>query len=208
MRYIRRPILPPKFKFTRDQIIDTAFNLVRRNGWNSLTTRSIAQELGSSARPIYSYFDSMEKLEEEIVKRAVKLLYDDMVQRRTGDRWQDHGIGYVFFAMNEKHLFRSINDEKHIGYFKKYGDQIWAALTESLADYAPFLGLTAEQIHQIQLQRWLFVHGLAFSVSNPPPETWTQEKVLSVVQSGSRAIFTGLTQQYKHSNRFTSGGEK
>ncbi len=200
--------MPPKFKFTRNQIIDTAFNLVRRNGWNSLTTRSIAQELGSSARPIYSYFDSMEKLEEEIVKRAVKLLHDYMVQKRTGDPWHDHGIGYVFFAMNEKHLFRGINDERHIGYFKKYGDIIWATLTESLANHSPFLGLTAEQIHQIQLQRWLFAHGLAFSVSNPPPETWSEEKILSVIQSGSRAIFTGLMQQFKQSNRFTSGGEK
>lgn len=200
--------MPPKFKFTRDQIIDAAFELVRRSGWDPLTTRSIAQNLGASARPIYSYFTSMEKLEKEIVKKAVNMLHSYMVRKRTGDPWLDHGIGYVLFARDERHLFRSINDERHIGYFKEYGSAIWNTLTESIANHPPFQGLTDEQIYQIQLQRWLLAHGLAFSVSNPPPETWTEEKILSVMRSGSQAIFEGLIHQFKKSNRRLQEGER
>lgn len=188
--------MPPKFKFTREQIIESAFNLVRRNGWQALTTRSVAEELGASARPIYSFFSSIAELEEEIVKKAVNLLHDYMIQQRTGDPWHDHGIGYVMFAMEEKHLFRIINDEKHIALFKKYGDIIWASLTDSLSEYPPFQSLTEEQIYQIQLQRWLFAHGLAFSASNPPPDTWTPDKIVSIMQSGSTAIYAGLSNQF------------
>ena len=188
--------MPPRFKFTREQIIAAAFDLVRRSGWNALTTRSLAKELGSSARPIYSFFESIGALEEEVVRKAVDQLYAYMKQPRTGDPWHDHGIGYVVFAMEEKALFRSINDENHIGLFKKYGDMIWDTLTASLSDYPPFRDLTQDQVYQIQLQRWLFAHGLAFSASNPPPDTWTIEKIIVIMQSGSMAIYSGLLDQF------------
>ncbi|MBT8373441.1 MAG: TetR/AcrR family transcriptional regulator, partial [Deltaproteobacteria bacterium] len=121
--------MPPKFKFTKEEIIQSSIKLIRQKGWNTLSTRTLANELGSSARPIYSFFKSMKELEEEIVKQAVDLLYESMVCERTGDPWIDHGIGYVMFAQEEKHLFRGINNEKNIKYFKKYGDLIWDRLT-------------------------------------------------------------------------------
>lgn len=188
--------MPPKFKFTRTQIIDTAFKLVRRNGWDALTTRSLAEELGSSARPIYSFFSSIIELEEEVSKKGVDLLYQYMIPERTGDPWHDHGIGYVMFAQNEKCLFRSLNDEKHIKYFRAYGEQIWDTLTKSLSDYPPFQGLSEEQVYQIQLTRWLFAHGLAFQVSTHPPGVWEDEKVVLIMQQGSIAILEGLKPQF------------
>ena len=117
----------------------------------------------------YIFFSSITELEEEIEKKAVDLLYKYMIRKRIGDPWIDHGIGYVMFALKEKHLFRVVNDEKHIAYFKKYGDLIWATLTNSLSNYPAFQGLSEDQIYKIQVTRWLFAHGLAFQASNPSP---------------------------------------
>jgi methyltransferase (TIGR00027 family) len=184
--------MPPKHKFTREEILDAAFDLVRQKGWAGLTTRALADQLGSSARPIYSFFKSIKEMEEDIIKRALDLLYETMVMERTGDRWHDHGIGYVMFARQEKHLFRCMNDEDHIIYFKKYGDMIWLTLTDSLDDYQPFNGLNSEQILKIQVTRWLFAHGLAFQVNNPPPDIWNTENIISTIQEGSNAILVGI----------------
>ena len=191
--------MPPKFKFTREEIVDSAFKIVRRKGCGALSTRSLAGELGSSSRPIYSFFSSITELEEEIVKEAVDLLYKYMIRRRTGDPWLDHGIGYVMFALKEKHLFRAVNDEKHIRYFKKYGDLIWNTLSNSLSDYPAFQGLSEEQIYKIQGTRWLFAHGLAFQASNPPPRTWDTKMIVRVMQEGSLAILDGLKLQFNSS---------
>ena len=184
--------MPPKFKFTKEEILDAAFTIVRLKGWNGLTTRALADQLGSSARPIYSFFKTMKDMEEEIVKRAVDLLYEFMVKNRTGDNWHDHGIGYVMFAREEKHLFRCMNDENHIIYFKKYGDVIFNTLTSSLSDYLPFKGLTEEEILKVQVTRWLFAHGLAFQVNNPPSDIWDTQIIISTIQDGSNAILVGL----------------
>ncbi|MGB5745548.1 MAG: TetR family transcriptional regulator [Desulfobacterales bacterium] len=193
--------LPPKFKFTKEEIVDSAFKIVRHKGWSALSTRSLAAELGSSARPIYSFFSSMAELEEQIVKQAVDLLYKYMIRKRTGDPWLDHGIGYVMFALKEKHLFRAVNDEAHIVHFKNYGDVIWATLTGSLSEYSPFQGLSEEQIYKIQVTRWLFAHGLAFQASNPPPGTWDTKTIINVIQEGSLAILDGLK------NKIISSGQ-
>ena len=189
--------MPPKFKFTKEEIINTAFKIVRHKGWGALSTRSLAGELGSSSRPIYSFFSSISELEEEIVKKAVDLLYKYMIRKRTDDPWLDHGIGYVMFALKEKHLFRAVNDENHIALFKKYGDLIWNTLTCSLSDYPGFHGLNEEQIYKIQVTRWLFAHGLAFQASNPPPGTWDIKTIRIVMQEGSLAILDGLRNQFK-----------
>ena len=189
--------MPPKFKFTKSEIVDAAFELVRDKGWAALSTRSLADKLGTSARPIYSYFKSMDELEEEISKKGVDLLYEHMIQERTGDPWHDHGIGYVMFAQKERGLFRGLNDEKHIKYFKEYGEMLWAKCSASLSDYPPFKGLSEEQIYTVQLYRWLMAHGLAFQVSTHPPGIWTDEVIVLKMQEGSLAILAGLKQQFE-----------
>lgn len=188
--------MPPKFKFTPDEIIAAAFELVRTGGWPALTTRTLADKLGSSARPIYSFFKSMEALNREVVRLAVDLLYEYMTKERTGDPWQDHGIGYVLFAYRENHLFMCVNDEKHIRYFKQYGDVIWNTLTESLSDYPPFRDLSPEQVYHLQAMRWLLAHGLAFQASTPPPGVWDENKLSRTIQTGSIAVYEGMMKQF------------
>ena len=179
-------------RFIYTNIRETAFEIVRQKIRGGLTTRVLAEKSGAPARPIYSYFSTMAELEEEIVKMAVDLLYTYMIQKRTDNPWCDHGNGYALFAMEEKSLFRSINDEKHLFLYKKYGDIIWA----TLSDYLPFQGLSEEQVYQIQLHRWLFAHGLAFSVCNLQPVLRTDEKIISTIREGSEAIFNELLLQF------------
>jgi len=184
--------MPPKYKFTRDEIIEASMDLIRENGWNALTARTLAERLGASTRPIYSYFKSMAELDQAIAQKTVEMLYHHMIQERTGDPWHDHGIGYVLFAQAEKALFRGINDEKRIHFFKQYGDVIWDQLTASLQDYPPFQGLTPDQVYRIQLTRWLFAQGLAFQLCDQQPDIWDRENIVLIMRQGSTAICEGM----------------
>ncbi len=188
--------MPPKFKFTKTELIESAFNLVKHKGWSSLSTRALANELGSSARPIYSFFKSMDDLEEELVKKSYDLLYEYQIRKTTGDLWIDHGVGYVMFAQDEKYLYRGINNEKNIKHFTVHGQRIRDKCTDSLSDYPRFQKLTEEQIYQIQANRLFFAHGLAFHVSNSPPDVWDVDKITLIIQQGSIAIYEGLLKQF------------
>ncbi len=187
--------MPPKFKFKKMEIILTAFDIVRKDGWKGLSARSIAKNLGSSTKPIYGYFKSMAQLEEAVVKKAVDLLYDYMIQERTGDPWHDHGIGYALFGLEEKDLFLAVNDKMHIHYYREYGQIIWDTLTSSLSDYPPFQGLTEEQIFKVQFLRWLLAHGLAIQAASQPPGLFDEDNITQTMQEGSDAVLTGLKLQ-------------
>ncbi len=187
--------MPPKIKYRKEDIIDAAFNLVRKSGWKGLSARSIAKELNASTGPIYSYLDSMKDLDEEVVGKAMELFTEYIINtKQTGDKWIDHGIGYTLFAKHEHHLFRGINDENHLKIQKKYAPEIWEALNQELSDYPLFEGLSEETSMQIRNMRWIFIHGLATLINNSFPFELlkTDKEVADFIKRGSLAIYNGL----------------
>ena len=62
--------MPPKPKFTKEEIVDKAFELVREKGFDALTSRELGNRLGSSARPIFTVFKDMNEVKSEVKKKA------------------------------------------------------------------------------------------------------------------------------------------
>ena len=64
--------MPPKPKFTREEIVAAALELVSEKGMSALTSRDLGARLGSSARPIFTVFNSMEEVQASLVAHLVK----------------------------------------------------------------------------------------------------------------------------------------
>ena len=62
--------MPPKPKFGKAEIINAGLTIAKNEGLDQVTARSIAKTLGSSVCPVFSYFDNMEHLRNEIVVAA------------------------------------------------------------------------------------------------------------------------------------------
>jgi len=72
--------------YSREYIIEVAFEHCSKNGLEGLSVRRLAQKMGSSVMPIYDAFDSKEGLIEALVDYAVKMTfptqgYDSYLQR-------------------------------------------------------------------------------------------------------------------------------
>ena len=65
--------MPPKFKFTREEIISSALDVTRKNGIQGLTARALANELGCSVKPIFGLFKNMEEVQTEVILSATNL---------------------------------------------------------------------------------------------------------------------------------------
>ena len=64
--------MPPKPKFTREEVVEVALKLVSEKGMESLTARELGERLGSSARPIFTAFRNMEELTDAVRAAAMR----------------------------------------------------------------------------------------------------------------------------------------
>ena len=98
--------MPPRAKFTREEIVDKAFEIVRIEGFDALTARYLGERLGSSARPIFTVFNSMDEVVEK-VKLCAKKLYARYVERglKSVPAFKGVGTQYIKFAVKEPQLF-------------------------------------------------------------------------------------------------------
>jgi AcrR family transcriptional regulator len=158
--------MPPKQRFSPEDVIEAAYRVVRKQGWEGFSARTIANELHSSTRPIYDYFNSMENIEAEVVKKALATFVEFLSRERTGDRWLDDSLGYVLFAATEKHLFRCINDEKHTPFQKQFAKKHWAELGAKLEEDERFKEIPAEARNKVRITRWILIHGLSCLINS------------------------------------------
>ena len=61
--------MPPVQKTGKDEIINAAFDVVRKEGFGNLNARAIAKKLGVSTQPIFSNFKNMEDSDSPRKKR-------------------------------------------------------------------------------------------------------------------------------------------
>ena len=99
--------MPPSVKFTKEEIVNAALQVVREKGTAALTARQIAAVLGVSTRPIFTYFQNMQQV-QEAVRQAAQALYHSYIKKGLEQVHPFIGLGeqYIRFATQEPELYR------------------------------------------------------------------------------------------------------
>ena len=99
--------MAPKNKFTKEEMIEAALQVVRVKGIDCLTAKTIADELDTSTRPIFTGFGSMDDLKQEVYAAAVRI-YDSYTSAGLKEKIPFLGVGksYIRFAREEPELYR------------------------------------------------------------------------------------------------------
>ena len=153
--------LPPKVKFSREEIIAAALDIVREGGMTALTARSLAARLGSSAKPVFGLFENMQEVQKEVMLAAnaeyQEFLYAEMM-RGIYKPYKATGMAYIDFARKEKELFKLL-------FMRDRSDEQGDTRDESVADIIALIsrntGLSEEEARLFHLEMWIFVHGIA-----------------------------------------------
>lgn len=99
--------MPPKPRFTREEIVDTALDIVSRKGIEALTARELGEALGSSARPIFTVFRSMEELQQEVRSAAMRRFESYAGRTMPGvPLFKQGGMQMVLFGAQEPKLYQ------------------------------------------------------------------------------------------------------
>ena len=108
--------MPPKPKFTKEEIVAAALELVSEKGIEALTARELGVRLGSSARPIFTVFNSMEEVQEEVRAAALKRFesYAEKAVHYT-PVFKQVGMQMILFAMEEPKLYQLVYMSENAG---------------------------------------------------------------------------------------------
>lgn len=155
--------MPPKPKFTKEEIVVAALELVSENGIEALTARELGVRLGSSARPIFTVFNSMEEVQEEVRAAALKRFenYAEKAMHYT-PVFKQVGMQMILFAMEEPKLYQLV-------YMSENADATdFESIVERLGDVAQLCvgviqrdyGLSKKDAKALFEHVWIYTFGI------------------------------------------------
>ena len=187
--------MPPKAKCTAEQILQAALEILRTEGSQGLTARRLAEQLGTSARPIFTVFSSM----QEVIAGALELAkerYAGYLDRglREVPPFKGAGMQHVRFALDEPVLFREIfMSPANAGWggpdFFLQSRENYGRVLRSLTD---FYGLPVPAAHALYKHLWIYTHGIASLVA-----TGVAAADMETVSRQLTEVFSSLVPRYE-----------
>ena len=153
--------MPPKVKITKEDIINTALELVRANGEQSVNARNIASALNCSTQPVFSNFATMDDLRLALLEKINSLCREFMKnEEEKGEfpSYKANGMAYIRFAKEEKELFKLLYMRDRRGEDVPESTHVDEEMERVVRNNT---GLDEETATLFHLEMWAFVHGIA-----------------------------------------------
>ena len=101
--------MPPKPKYAKEEIVLAALELVSEKGMSALTARDLGARLGTSARPIFTAFKSMEEVHDAVTAAAMNR-FEEYAHKaaHAGPIFKQVGMQMILFAKEEPNLYQLI----------------------------------------------------------------------------------------------------
>lgn len=155
--------MPPKPKFTREQVISAALEITAEKGIESLTSRELGAALGSSPRPIFTLFRNMEELNSEVRAAAVQL-FEEIAYKADDSLppFKRVGMSMIRFAAEKPNLFRLLYMTGNGGktdfedMFLQLGSMAQICIETIERDYE----LSNQKAKELFRHLWIFTYGI------------------------------------------------
>lgn len=174
-------MMPPKKKFSKEQVVDAAFEIARLEGIDNITIRKVADQLGSSIAPIYVEFDTVDELLQEVIKKTFAISKRLLEEQNTGNPFLDIGVASLRFAKEYPVLFKNLIDKNN--YRNGYDEFIDRDLVNQMKNDPELEGFSNEELLDILLKMRIFQTGLSVMVANGLlHEDLTDEKLINLLE--------------------------
>lgn len=185
--------MPPKAKFTREEIVAAAVDVIREKGLEAITAQEMGRRLGTSTRPLFTYFSTLEELRAAAAAQA-RRIYNGYAEEGLSmtPAFKGFGMAYIRFAREEPSLFRLL--------FMGKADPADLADVLDREGHLPLIRKTVMETFRLDRAQadwlyenlWIYAHGLAAFCASGAVQV-TEEAVAEKIGTLCRALVMSLS---------------
>lgn len=177
----------PKNKFTKDQIIDVAFNIACVDGIENITIRKVAEKLGSSVAPIYVNFQDGEELLQAVIQKAHEIALRMTKERYTDMPFLNIGIGSLRFAKQYSVLFKDFALKKIDCNDPDINER--EIMLNQMKEDSMLIGFSDNELLDLLLKMSIFTHGLSLmTANNALPGIYDEDMLIKLLEDTGKDI--------------------
>ena len=184
--------MAPKILFDKETIVEAAFEIAKKSGMASITTRNVAKSLGSSVAPIYVNFETVEALTEAVIMR-IMTISNELLEKQTGNSSFDKiGKASLAFAREYPVLFREFTMQPN-AYMASY-ETMESVLLDTLAEDEAMKDWTINERKELIFKMRVFQIGLSVMIANEQIPSWLDEKgTEDVLMETGKELLTAIS---------------
>ncbi len=186
--------MPPKNRFTRNEIISCALDIAEEGGLEAVTARAVASRLEASSKVIFGCFESMGELQNEVVAAAYQKYLNEQTRLcESGEYpvYKASGMAYIRFARSHPKLFKIL--------FMEISPPDEPQKLDELNRFAGMVshnvGIDVDDARMFHLEMWVYVHGIATMIATGYLN-WEVETVSRMLTDA----YMGLKERYAKLN--------
>lgn len=155
--------MPPKPKYTKEEIIAAALGIVSQSGMNALTAKSLGNALHTSVTPIFTVFNSMQEV-QDAVKSAAMEHFESYAHKTEPDMpvFKQIGMQMILFAKEEPLLYQLIFMSANSGVtpFDDHYSYLGGVADECLHTIQADYGLSAKEAKTLFEHVWIHTYAI------------------------------------------------
>ena len=173
--------------------MQAAFEITRESGIDAVVAREVAKKLGTTTGPIFTYFDTMEELKEEVYlyvqQQCIEYFRDAMKCRpafkELGNRW-------IRYAREDPNLYMLLFMKQGVDKEKqRVNEEILKMLDLFTDEVSQSFGISQKDARKMMQRMVIFAQGIASMVINKVAE-FPQKQVEYMMSEMSISFAIGV----------------
>lgn len=185
--------MPPKTIVSKKDVLSASLGLIKDEGVEMLNARSIAKKLNCSTNPLFRIYRNMEELKLDVYIEAENY-YEKYLYSRTFENaspFLQMGLNYIYFAKEEKNLFKFIFLSNNIEIDSFHSAADLADDSEIIHGIANATGLDEYASKELFSNIWLLTHGIACTIAtNHYP--FNEDEIRNILVNSYKGLLIGL----------------
>lgn len=188
--------MPKQMVYTKEAVIEAAYELVKKEGMENINARNIAKALNSSVHPIFRHFQDMEELKKAVYEKIYDTYRKSMLSGMGEEKaYKKMGLSYIQFAKDYPEFFKmlfmqrtNLQVEDFVMADKVGNDVIKAGQELTHLDF--------EEQKKFHVKVWIFTHGMACLVATNTIQ-FTEKEMDELLEKTVLELLEGVKRREK-----------